>query len=231
MYRGGKWAKIPGDALVPGDVVSILREGGDRDGPMAGTCACWEGESGGQVHTLLQPGGLARAGVQERMGRPLDINSSASPSACSRLSGSPLHGIHSPHTHFDPPSPPRETDAGDDVVAQADMLLLAGSCIADEAVLTGESTPQRKAAIDAQDEGGAAALLDVNRDRAAVVFGGTKLLQTTGDKSARLRTPDGGCLAVVLRTGFGTAQGEPAWGGFVGGFSPGSKGLAGWLSG
>jgi magnesium-transporting ATPase (P-type) len=41
-----------------------------------------------------------------------------------------------------------------------------------------------------------------------VLFGGTKLLQTSGDKSAKIKTPDGGCLAVVLRTGFGTAQGK-----------------------
>ena len=41
-----------------------------------------------------------------------------------------------------------------------------------------------------------------------VLFGGTKLLQSTGDKGAKIKTPDGGCLAVVLRTGFGTAQGE-----------------------
>lgn len=40
-----------------------------------------------------------------------------------------------------------------------------------------------------------------------VLFGGTKLLQSTGDKGAKIKTPDGGCLAVVLRTGFGTAQG------------------------
>ena len=35
------------------------------------------------------------------------------------------------------------------------------------------------------------------------------MLQHTGDKGARIRTPDGGCLAVVLRTGFETAQGLP----------------------
>lgn len=34
------------------------------------------------------------------------------------------------------------------------------------------------------------------------------MLQHTGDKTARIRTPDGGCLAVVLRTGFETAQGR-----------------------
>ena len=49
--------------------------------------------------------------------------------------------------------------------------------------------------------------LSIKRDKAHVLFGGTRILQHTGDKEARLRTPDGGCLAVVLRTGFETAQG------------------------
>ncbi|KAL6770987.1 hypothetical protein ACKKBF_B33495 [Auxenochlorella protothecoides x Auxenochlorella symbiontica] len=125
VYRGGKWAKIPGDSLLPGDVVSMLRD-----------------------------------------------------------------------------------DSGNDLVVQADMLLLAGSCIVDEAVLTGESTPQWKSAIDENDEGGAEARLSIKRDKAHVLFGGTKVLQTTGERAARLKTPDNGCLAVVLRTGFGTAQGR-----------------------
>lgn len=54
--------------------------------------------------------------------------------------------------------------------------------------------------------------LSIKRDRMHVLFGGTKLLQSTGDKSTKIRTPDGGCLAVVLRTGFGTAQGGWGWG-------------------
>lgn len=49
--------------------------------------------------------------------------------------------------------------------------------------------------------------LSIKRDKAHVLFGGTKILQTTGERAARLKTPDNGCLAVVLRTGFGTAQG------------------------
>ena len=111
-------------------------------------------------------------------------------------------------------------------VVPADMLLLAGTCIVEEAVLTGESTPQWKTPVGAPSDNGSEAAagegsdavaesagvdpcarLNIKRDKALVLFGGTKILQHTPDKTARLRTPDGGCLAVVLRTGFETAQG------------------------
>ncbi|KOM40790.1 hypothetical protein LR48_Vigan04g098800 [Vigna angularis] len=59
---------------------------------------------------------------------------------------------------------------GEEKSVPADMLILAGSVIVNEAILTGESTPQWK--------------------------------------SFPLKTPDGGCLAVVLRTGFETSQGK-----------------------
>jgi magnesium-transporting ATPase (P-type) len=187
----------------------------------------------------------------------------------------------------------------------ADCLILAGSCIVEEAVLTGESTPQWKVAISGAEP---AAQLNTKQDKQYILFGGTKVggaaaccwcdltawckgsvcqgvyclagcvlpcrpfasckrgtgglvvhacssqitaakcsqaggsepmpavhlpetarwtqshccslnphspamycpqvLQHTGDKAARIRTPDGGCLAVVLRTGFETAQGR-----------------------
>ena len=107
----------------------------------------------------------------------------------------------------------------EDKVVPADVLLLAGTCIVEEAVLTGESTPQWKLPINApaerqanghhpsQPELDPLARLNVVRDRNHVLFGGTKILQHTPDKAARIRTPDGGCLAVVLRTGFETSQG------------------------
>ncbi|KAK7356377.1 hypothetical protein VNO80_15648 [Phaseolus coccineus] len=50
--------------------------------------------------------------------------------------------------------------------------------------------------------------LSAKRDKSHVLFGGTKILQHTPDKSFPLKTPDGGCLAVVLRTGFETSQGK-----------------------
>ena len=94
----------------------------------------------------------------------------------------------------------------------ADALLLAGTCIVDEAVLTGESTPQWKAAVGSPEEltaqgEGSDHRLSIKRDKNHVLFSGTKLLQHTGDKEAHIKTPDGACLAVVLRTGFETSQG------------------------
>lgn len=82
---------------------------------------------------------------------------------------------------------------------------MAGTAIANEALLTGESTPQWKTPILDED---LSQRLSIKRDKVHVLFGGTKILQHTGDKSAPVRTPDGGCLAVVLRTGFDTSQGK-----------------------
>lgn len=137
VYRQGKWEQLPGDALLPGDVISIGRPAG--------------GTNAGDVEKLVP----------------------------------------------------------------ADALLLAGTCIVDEAVLTGESTPQWKAPVGTPDGDqltaqaeGLEHRLSIKRDKNHVLFSGTKLLQHTGDKDAHIKTPDGACLAIVLRTGFETSQGR-----------------------
>uniref|UniRef100_A0A2P2M6F0 Cation-transporting ATPase n=1 Tax=Rhizophora mucronata TaxID=61149 RepID=A0A2P2M6F0_RHIMU len=94
---------------------------------------------------------------------------------------------------------------GEDKSVPADMLILAGNAIVNEAILTGESTPQWKASIVGR---GTEEKLSIKRDKNHVLFGGTKILQHTPDKTFPLRTPDGGCVAVVLRTGFETSQGK-----------------------
>ncbi|XP_028786632.1 probable manganese-transporting ATPase PDR2 [Neltuma alba] len=94
---------------------------------------------------------------------------------------------------------------GEEKSVPADMLILAGSAIANEAILTGESTPQWKVSIAGK---GIEEKLSARRDKSNVLFGGTKILQHTPDKTFPLKTPDGGCLAVVLRTGFETSQGK-----------------------
>ncbi|BBM99987.1 manganese-transporting P-type ATPase [Marchantia polymorpha subsp. ruderalis] len=124
VHRGGKWMKLSGMDLLPGDVVSIGRPTGQ--------------------------------GSEER-------------------------------------------------TVPADMLLIAGSAIANEALLTGESTPQWKGSIVGREPGDR---LSIRRDKNHVLFGGTKILQHTPDKTGSLKAPDGGCLAVVLRTGFETSQGK-----------------------
>ncbi|KAK7350766.1 hypothetical protein VNO77_09701 [Canavalia gladiata] len=124
VHRGGKWVKLSGTDLLPGDVVSIGRSSGQN---------------------------------------------------------------------------------GEEKSVPADMLLLAGSVIVNEAILTGESTPQWKISIAGR---GIEEKLSTKRDKNHVLFGGTKILQHTPDKSFSLKTPDGGCLAVVLRTGFETSQGK-----------------------
>ncbi|TDL20605.1 endoplasmic reticulum Ca-transporting P-type ATPase [Rickenella mellea] len=94
----------------------------------------------------------------------------------------------------------RTADA--ETTVPADLLLIRGTCIVNEAMLSGESTPLLKESIELN-EGKEKLDIDVTHKN-AVLFGGTKVLQSGGGED----TPDGGCLAIVLRTGFGTSQGQ-----------------------
>jgi cation-transporting ATPase 13A1 len=103
-----------------------------------------------------------------------------------------------------------------DSVVPADLLLLYGSAVVNEALLTGESVPQVKESADNLDFRD---ILQLNKDnKRNIIFGGTKLLITsdqrnsTGLNSAELAQikspPDHGCICYVLRTGFSTSQGK-----------------------
>src|SRR5882762_2917425 len=105
-----------------------------------------------------------------------------------------------PHSIADPLLVRQQTET----TIPADILLIAGTCIVNEAMLSGESTPLLKESIKLLE---GHENLDVDgQHKSAVLFSGTKVLQAgTGPGP---KTPDGGCLGVVLRTGFGTAQGQ-----------------------
>lgn len=102
----------------------------------------------------------------------------------------------------------------------ADCLLLGGVAVASEAMLTGESTPQWKSPVhervctakEGDDEP-----LRRSRDKRHILFKGTTLVKherpgssssAEGGGAKVPRPPDGGCVCLVMRTGFGTSQGK-----------------------
>jgi cation-transporting ATPase 13A1 len=105
----------------------------------------------------------------------------------------------------------------------ADVLLLAGSVVTNEAMLTGESTPQMKEAppgLSGYSEVGGAGgpnldVFEEGSDRSHarhVVFAGTSVIAASepreGEVTGVPAAPDSGAVALVLRTGPHTSQGE-----------------------
>lgn len=99
-----------------------------------------------------------------------------------------------------------------------DMLLVEGSAIVNEAMLSGESTPVLKESIQLRP--GDARIEPEGLDKNSFLFGGTKVLQishgtVSEDAPNTVPTlasgvpppPDKGALAVVIKTGFETSQG------------------------
>ncbi|KEG11588.1 putative cation-transporting ATPase [Trypanosoma grayi] len=83
-----------------------------------------------------------------------------------------------------------------------DALIVCGTCVVNEATLTGESTPQLKEAVDRVD-----ITLDVKKHTRHMLFSGTQLLLSNGPHGKK-DTERGRALAVVLKTGFETKQGK-----------------------
>lgn len=99
-----------------------------------------------------------------------------------------------------------------------DMVLIEGTAIVNEAMLSGESTPLLKESVMLRP--GDAPIEPEGLDKNAFLWGGTKVLQITHPasedaqdsiptvKSGVPPPPDKGAMAVVLKTGFETSQGS-----------------------
>lgn len=101
-----------------------------------------------------------------------------------------------------------------ELTVPCDLLIIAGSCVVNEAMISGESTPLLKESVlehRAKDEEDLT--LDIAAaDKNHVLFGGTRILQLNPPQED-IHVEYGlekqtGCYCFVLRTGFGTMQGE-----------------------
>lgn len=80
-----------------------------------------------------------------------------------------------------------------------DCVLLSGTCIVNESMLTGESVPVIKTPLPQPDN--PSELYDVEAYKRHTLFSGTHVVQTRSYEGAYV-------LAVVVRTGFSTSKGE-----------------------
>ncbi|CZR63393.1 probable calcium-transporting ATPase (P-type ATPase) [Phialocephala subalpina] len=122
------------------------------------------------------------------------------------------------HTHSDKLLPGDLVSVGrtkEDSGVACDMLLVEGSAIVNEAMLSGESTPLLKDSVQLRP--GDATLEPEGLDKNAFLYGGTKVLQITHGNTEEARAkiisgvsppPDDGALAIVVKTGFETSQGS-----------------------
>ncbi|KAM5491138.1 putative cation-transporting ATPase 1 [Microsporum audouinii] len=106
----------------------------------------------------------------------------------------------------------------DDSGVPCDILLVWGSAIVNEAMLSGESTPLLKDSIQLRPANDR--IEPEGLDKNSFLYGGTKVLQIThpnsqaGSDSAYKplngapTAPDNGALGIVIRTGFETSQGS-----------------------
>lgn len=96
----------------------------------------------------------------------------------------------------------------EDSALPCDLILVDGTCIVNEAMLSGESTPLLKESIRLRP--GNEELQIEGTDKISVLHGGTKVLQvTTPEKTGKVPSPpDGGAIAIVTKTGFETSQGS-----------------------
>ena len=97
-----------------------------------------------------------------------------------------------------------------------DMLILSGSAIVNEAMLTGESVPQIKESINKVEHEHNSYFDYKSKHKNNVLFSGTKIVKVSSSEEesdplpnkVKSYPPDNGCVCLVLKTGFGTSQGK-----------------------
>ncbi|CRH03136.1 cation transporting ATPase, putative [Plasmodium relictum] len=110
---------------------------------------------------------------------------------------------------------------GNDNICTCETLLIEGICITDESILTGESVPLIKAAIDKNTEEKNVESsyensifldrIDIkNKHKKNIIYAGTNILLTKNENNEfnNKKLPINGCVGIVLKNGFTTYQGK-----------------------
>eukprot|EP01029_Cantina_marsupialis_P022631 TRINITY_DN552_c1_g3_i1.p1 TRINITY_DN552_c1_g3~~TRINITY_DN552_c1_g3_i1.p1 ORF type:complete len:1297 (+),score=461.72 TRINITY_DN552_c1_g3_i1:60-3950(+) len=211
VYRSSIWKKVCSSTLVPGDIVSLKKGSPKKEidmnrRPKNMSVSEWQRMK--KERQAEQIKFTVASGVDPKTGKPIPPKNVGE--AFKRL--------------FNPPAPvqPNKEDGKDS--CPCDCLLLKGSCVVNEAMLTGEAVPQIKESvmsITSEDLNKNLEICKTNPvHRRHVVYGGTRIMlnnmeEENGNCSSDNvavnsipNAPDGGSLGYVLRTGFYTTQGD-----------------------
>jgi len=153
VFREGAWSKLDAEALVPGDIVSIRRdmahEAKQREEKAAAKAAAAKKKA--DTMRMLRSGGKKPDGTKLTMTEMAEL--------WKEVAKAP------------------EKDDSDDIegtVCPADMLLLSGGAVVNEAMLTGESVPHRKDPLYETGGGGMPVLVDESADGETAAEAGDK---------------------------------------------------------
>ncbi len=183
VYRQSQWIVVSSDKLVPGDIISVTRAASSPPAPSKASLAAAAAVNAASAaaHSTDTPSQSAATPTAAAATTTAAANSSTTltdPAAAAAAAATSSSSASSQHQ--------------DEYVCPCDCLLLGGSVVVNEAMLTGESVPQIKEAVhesiqdllSTSNSGVAAAdgedRLNVSKShKRHVVFGGTKVLMVT----------------------------------------------------
>ena len=185
VYRNNIWKKIPSSELLPGDIVSVV------NGSSVTSIKEEEDQDtkGNMVLQLLKKLKLMKKKADERKER-MNKNKNKEPNK-------------------------KKDKEKDTSPVTCDMLLLSGSVIVNESMLTGESVPQIKDSVTKMDYLRDLILDTKLKHKNSIIFAGTKVVKTERSeeyeplpKNVTTSPPDNGAICLVIKTGFSTSQGK-----------------------
>ena len=185
VYRNNIWKKIPSSELLPGDIVSVV------NGSSVTSIKEEEDQDtkGNMVLQLLKKLKLMKKKADERREK---MNKNKNKESAKKKD--------------------KEKDPSP---VTCDMLLLSGSVIVNESMLTGESVPQIKDSVTKMDYLKDLILDTKLKHKNSIIFAGTKVVKTERSeeheplpKNVKTSPPDNGAICLVIKTGFSTSQGK-----------------------